>query len=677
MNWPIAANLPNRLSSPRLDWLVAAAVALIALACVYLRGRDSNFDLLNYHYFSGYSLLRSRYLVDITPTMVLSFLNPMPNVPAYLAFSHLAFPASGWAIALLQLLVLPLLVLIARQLGRELDPRPGSRAEPLALALTLLAPLWWSELGTSFADATIAPLVLLGLYLGLRGIVQAASTSARQATLVVLLSGALFGIATGVKLTNAPFMMAFGVALFAASLRHRWRDTITLNLTFASGLAIGFSTTVWWNIHLLQRWESPIFPLYNAWLQSPWSDAVNYRDSRWFFGSPVAFVSYIWETVTGTVKTSEFVFADARILPFVALSLAAALALAIRPRRQVAGAASSALLVFLLVSSFLWSLTLAYQRYLISVELLLGLGIWVLLSRLVGAPRRVVFLLALCLVSSVALIKIPDWGHLPSKSARPGHFGISLPEAVASTPARYLILNQPIAYLLPSFHPDSRFYGLGFSAQVDALVGDRFFADDALPRRILTHQVDAASVWKILPRFRRVPETTYLSCAHFQTDIDGYFVCELRDRVAADEQASFSDVLIDFQDPTRALPPSVLGVGGLNAFETWGRWSDGDVVAVEFANCLPRGRLAINLRGHAFGPNIGQPVYFELGSSKASVVLGENDTDVSLTLDNNERCVTRISMRVPQKASPRDLGLSGDDRTLGVGMVRLGIRRVR
>ena len=115
-------------------------------------------------------------------------------------------------------------------------------------------------------------------------------------------------------------------------------------------------------------------------------------------------------------------------------------------------------------------------------------------------------------------------------------------------------------------------------------------------------------------------------------------------------------------------------MSGLAAQEIWGRWSDSDQVTIHFANCLPKGKLLIDVRGHAFGPNIGKPVRLLIGSSQATITLGEFDEDVRINLNNQGECEKKLVLLVPEKATPLALGISEDTRTLGLGLVQIGIR---
>lgn len=659
------------LTRNRLVWLLAAGAVVFALTFVYLRGQDKNWDLLNYHFFAGYSLLHGNYLRDIAPTGLVSFLNPMPNVLAFLALSQLAFPFSAWAITLVQLLSLPLLVMIGRQLGRELGWAQVGLAELLALALCLLAPMWWSEMGTTFADASTAPLVLLGLTLGLRGVALG-----EQAGRHLLWAGVFFGLAAGLKLTNVAFALGFVAALAAAALRpQRWQATLRAMLLLCLGLALGFLLTAWWHVFLMQRWGSPLFPLYNAWFKSPFADLVNFRETTWQFQSLADFAKFLWQSVWGTTRTAEFAFADPRLLIFLALA-----GLALLPRKNGPAASLSAqvLLWFMLLSTLLWAWVFAIQRYLIPVELLLGLGIWLAMARLGLRRERITLLLALCVLVSVALIKVPDWGHTGKRTAQANAFDLQLPAELATTPANYLVQENAISYILPFLHPDSRFYGVEtfhglFARQAEARVRAAMADANGLPLRILLRQeVAAKRLWEVLAPYGLAAASTGLSCRHFRSEIDIYTMCELHPNQPQRGPSRLA-LALDLQDTERLLPAQVLGWRGLSAPEAWGRWSDSDAVQLVLANCLPPGRFRVALRGHAFGPNVGQAVRLALGSSQASVVLGAADSDQRVTLENRETCQNTLTIFVPQKVSPQALGLNADSRQLGIGLVRLSL----
>ena len=244
-----------------------------------------------------------------------------------------------------------------------------------------------------------------------------------------------------------------------------------------------------------------------------------------------------------------------------------------------------------------------------------------------------------------------------------------------STPARYLVVGHAITYLLPFLHKDSRFFGLGtLSRQADALIAVALAKPDARPLRILLRQAVAGeSLWELLEPFGFEPSNTHLKCFHFRTDIDVYVICEIATKLTG-QQTFMEPIALDFRDGEQLLPPSLLNLSGLAAQEIWGRWSDSDQVTIHFANCLPKGKLLIDVRGHAFGPNIGKPVRLLIGSSQATITLGEFDEDVRINLNNQGECEKKLVLLVPEKATPLALGISEDTRTLGLGLVQIGIR---
>lgn len=352
--------------------------AILVFGCAvfytYGAGQDFNFDLRNYHYYAGYSLLHGTYSTDLAAADLQSFLHPAANVISYLAFSSLAFPFGAWLILLLQLLLLPVLIKIAAEIGkgvRQPDTTDSLFIRIAALSLCILAPLWWSELGTSFSSSTTAVLLLAGVLYLLRGINDVSIRSN------FLLSGVLIGLAAGLKLTNAPFALSAIAAYALVNLRLN-RSSVTNGVMLGLGLFVGFSSTAWWYLYLYHDWQSPLYPLYNGIFRSPYFDFFNYRDPRWYFPTLGEFLQFLVEAFNGTTKTSEVAFADSRLISVMAL---AGIAVPFINRDKL-GKTCAFFLLFCTFSVWFWATTFAYQRYLIPIELLLGFNAWILLGML-------------------------------------------------------------------------------------------------------------------------------------------------------------------------------------------------------------------------------------------------------------------------------------------------------
>lgn len=489
-----------------------------AFIFVYLRGQDRNWDLLNYHYYTGFALLESRNQHDIAAAGLQTFLNPMANVLSYLSFKNISFPFGSWLILTVQLASVPIVILIAREIGKSFGSAEVTVVELFAIVLCVIAPLWWSELGTSFFSSTTSPLILLGLYL----LIREKSTKSAYGKREIAFSGLLFGLAAGFKLTNAPFAVAAVFMLGYLFWAQGGLISIKKIATFVAAGIAGYSVTASWNWLLWQTWGSPVFPLYNKIFRSPYWDLANVRDMRWYFSSIGDFLSFIVQAASGTAKASEVPFADVRMLIMAALLPAFILCKpAISLGRQAVG-----FLIFMLCSVALWALTLAYQRYLIPVELLFGLCIWLFVMRIVERERVRIILMACLLAVSVYLVKIPDWGHGAVSFGTKNPFSLQMPETVSATPARYLVFGAPISYLLPSLHGDSVFFGVGVSRQIDRVIADQLRQPSSLQLRVIANEHDVPRIPALLERLG-LERAHAADCTHFKSGVGRYAVCQI------------------------------------------------------------------------------------------------------------------------------------------------------
>jgi hypothetical protein len=107
------------MNNKLMSTVFAAVISLIAFVFVYNRGQDSNWDLFNYHFYTGYALLNGRFSIDVAAAGLQTFLNPLMNTISYSACSYLRFPFSSWSITILQLLSVPATVVILREVCKS------------------------------------------------------------------------------------------------------------------------------------------------------------------------------------------------------------------------------------------------------------------------------------------------------------------------------------------------------------------------------------------------------------------------------------------------------------------------------------------------------------------------------------------------------------------------------
>jgi len=112
-------------------------------------------------------------------------------------------------------------------------------------------------------------------------------------------------------------------------------------------------------------------------------------------------------------------------------------------------------------------------------------------------------------------------------------------------------------------------------------------------------------------------------------------------------------------------------VSGLWTPEAWGAWSVGNSVNLDFARPLPD-KFRLHLKASAFGPNIGKAFVLHTGDSHTPFTLTDQAADRVFEVDNPLRS-SSVRIDVPVPTSPAQLGMTADERALGLGLVSLSI----
>jgi len=197
-----------------LSPVVGGAVAVV------LR-QDNNWDLRSYHYYNAYAFLTNRFGFDIGPASIQTFINPLLDLPFYLLIEHARPIWVGFFVGAIQGLTVWLCFEIARGRWSETssaprDALPGFMFALVCAGLGLYAAGAASEIGTTFHDLTLTPLVLAALLLILRG------ASSPPRTPVFVGAGLLLGIAVGLKQTFGIYVPAMAAALLIGPGYSRW-----------------------------------------------------------------------------------------------------------------------------------------------------------------------------------------------------------------------------------------------------------------------------------------------------------------------------------------------------------------------------------------------------------------------------------------------------------------------
>ena len=122
---------------------------------------------------------------------------------------------------------------------------------------------------------------------------------------------------------------------------------------------------------------------------------------------------------------------------------------------------------------------------------------------------------------------------------------------------------------------------------------------------------------------------------------------------------------------------SGLASTGLGGPEPWGRWTDGDRVTLRFAAGLPADGFRLMLEMNpAFGPVQGTEIVVTVGSTTRIFAAPTNAGVVTLDFPPGLEGADTIALDIAHAQSPKSLGLSDDNRRLGLALVRIEIAPV-
>jgi hypothetical protein len=326
----------------------------------------------------------------------------------------------------------------------------------LATALGALTPPFWSQVGSTFVDATVAPLVMAAIWM--------VCTRSDRAGLVV--AGTLAGAAVALKWTFAPFALGLWVcvAFSAPALVERLRALLLAGM----GIALGFLAFYgYWGWQLSQHHGSPVFPLFNGIFRSP--DYPSFSDGfhRYIpqsLGDLLA-LPFRMAQFDGWIYT-EVPAPDIR--PALALLLCATVLAASllkqvrrRPQRPVDTATEPdkwrVLGAFCVVSGAAWVVTSTNGRYASPLLLLLGPVIWGLAVRSLGERAgRSLALLAICLQAVHAgSAGAPRWNAQPWTADM---LPAQVPASLVREPHLMLTIGSSSeSFVAAHVHPDSPF----------------------------------------------------------------------------------------------------------------------------------------------------------------------------------------------------------------------------
>ncbi|MEZ0223663.1 MAG: hypothetical protein ACAH83_03855 [Alphaproteobacteria bacterium] len=452
---------PGDPARPWAVWLlVLTPFGFGALAL--LLGQSVSWDLRNYHWYNAWAYLTGRYDsgIDFLPSQLQYFFNPWMDVPFYLLAAHLPLKLAVFIMGAVQGLNFVLLFMLSFAVLKIKDTRHKTAACGALALMGMLGGMGISEIGAQFYDNVTSIGVLLSALLIVRHLDALLTKPWRETMKIAVLAGLPVGIATGLKLTVAPFCVGLCLALWIAGKL----DEKGFTAAFFFGLGVmagGLLAYGHWGWYLWTHYDSPLFPFFNRIFNSPYVPPGYIED----FVVPnklLLQLLYPFLFSRNPLLVNEIWWQDWRIATLYALMIAAGIFRLVMPKRVAWGAASEpAATVFLLsaaaVSYCVWISVEAVYRYLLPVEMLAPLLI-VLTIGLFPLKRREA-VTALLLLALIVTMRPGDWGRRQAWSDKVT--SVQLP--ALKNPADTMILmasDDAYAYMIPVFPPEISFVRL-------------------------------------------------------------------------------------------------------------------------------------------------------------------------------------------------------------------------
>lgn len=472
------------LNSPQAQIHATVLIPLAFGLWSLLLGADSNWDLRNYHLYNAFAFLNGKLGIDLAPAGFQSYFNPLLDIPYYLAITHLPPRLVGFLMGLIHGLNFVLLLAICRKILPWL-PDTERRSAPLLLALAgCLTANFLSGLGNTMGDNTTS-LFCLGSILVVLHALPRLSAQVTHAVCLLLVAGVLAGMAAGLKLTNAIYAVAIclGLLTLPVSPGRRIQGAFVFGIGVLAGLA---ATGGFWFHTMWQTFGNPLFPQFGNLFPNPVASAVSISDTSWLPKS--LWQQLAWPFIisanaqkAGQIPIRQVIWA----IVYLLLIVLAVRGIAAKIRRSATGSLgpdARFLIVVVTLGFILWMNIFSIYRYLVPMDLLAPLVIFLLLARLLPYSRATTTASWTIAIATLIVLLggIRTWGH-EGWSDEPFHVDVP----VLADPTRTTVLitegDPPWGWLAVAFPPSVAFaqidgnfpMGPAFRPRIESMIASR------------------------------------------------------------------------------------------------------------------------------------------------------------------------------------------------------------
>lgn len=448
---------------------------LTGFLSLYL-GQDFNFDLRNYHYYNGYSFLNLKIGQDFFGANLQTYLNPVFDSLAYLMIKYLPSKLTGFLIGAMQGINIYLLVLLTNFFIKPSNSSVDTFFIPGMIGLMgFISANVIGEIGTTFHDLTLAICALLSLLLMAHALKDDDLSSTKK-WFLVMGAGLCLGMGAGFKLTLYPYCIGAAVAFIF--LKKQWAIKLKMLILFFVGGLAGFTLiNGYWTYLLWSNFGNPVFPFYNKIFKSEYYYPISFTNP-WFYHKNIleAFFYpfyFSWNHLTSGVNIS---FRDFR-MPCVEVLLIIYILKIIFKKKPISSINLHSLefkkyfITFFISSYVIWQYQFSIQRYMMILDLLAPLMLYILLISIFNRELIIKSSLYSIFLFLIFTVKPIPW---EKKSWSHSYFEVELPKGININQKAIVISpDKPLSFLRPFFPKDWHFIGVD-------IIGSDLFIDKFL-----------------------------------------------------------------------------------------------------------------------------------------------------------------------------------------------------
>jgi hypothetical protein len=394
--------------------------------------------------------LNDRLSVDLAPAGLQSYFNPFLDVTYFIAISHLSPKTVGFLLGFIQGLNF---ILVYKISSHILGNYKLSNVYSLLLALAgVLSVGFLSEVGSMMNDSLITLFVLLSLWMVIS---FAGSLNGNQHSVIALIMcpGVLVGIGCGLKLVISIYALSICLSFFVLPVN--WVTRLKLSFLFGISVLIGLLIAGgYWMFNVWSIFGNPIFPQFNDIFQGELAQFEPIRDIRFLPKTIFEKIFYPALFTVNPLRVSELRYDQISWL-IVYIAVLALLGSRIVKFFKTSSdqcpwsAEVSFLVAFFCISYFLWLNMFGIYRYLIPIEILIPLLLFISINHFFKSRfSNWVAILFIGIITVANLRGVPDWSHSAWSEAI-YHIEAN-PLSTDPEPAAVYLVGQPLAWIIPA-----------------------------------------------------------------------------------------------------------------------------------------------------------------------------------------------------------------------------------